>query len=242
MAPLPSEAAPGDPKQPEAAPGDPKQPEAAPGDPKQPEADSLDPKRPEACEPNASTSVAFAGEAALCAGTPLTVTVVGPPELLAKVEAFKQTREGCALSAPWGLQGFSINWGDDRGGTREGYDGQPLDDVGCPDLLRHTYAVPGTYSIVSHLFHIGPTDAPVTEWEGAQVVTVNGPTAPLQFALGTGLAEKVWSYQARLDVGWVWAPDVPYALELSIVTNDGMVVHEQTLPSMAYVGEAWRGT
>jgi hypothetical protein len=86
---------------------------------------------------------------------PLSVSVTGPAELVAKQSATYHRFEGC---------GFTIDWGD----------GMPMSRPACGENLTHRYAYPGTYRVKAARHHAGPEDGTVVDWLGASQVTVTG--------------------------------------------------------------------
>lgn len=86
---------------------------------------------------------------------------------------FMERAKDCVVSQGWygaSGNGLSIDWGD--GETDPTYYDQQR-GVSCEkDVIKHRYLESGTYVIKARLWHPGPTDAPVTEWEGSATVTV----------------------------------------------------------------------
>jgi|GEM_PF-2854771 len=90
---------------------------------------------------------------------PFTVTIKGPLVLIEKAQACKSF---------FGSVGFSIDWGD---GSPRAMGGAKPD---CTKLLTHTYTVPGKFTLQVAVFHPGPTDAPIYDYQGSQPVEVTG--------------------------------------------------------------------
>jgi hypothetical protein len=89
---------------------------------------------------------------------PLTVKLLAPAHLLEKAKACKRI---------WGGMGYSVDWGD--GSPNAGRSGQ-----NCIENLSHVYSVPGKYSVTVKVFHPGPTDAPIYDFQGSADVEVEG--------------------------------------------------------------------
>jgi hypothetical protein len=92
---------------------------------------------------------------------PLNVTIVAPSQFAARLSNYDGHWNN------WGGAGFSVDWGDGiTEPTRANHTGLR------GGLARHTYTVPGTYSIKANTYHPGPLDEPVNEWFGTTTVTV----------------------------------------------------------------------
>ncbi len=78
---------------------------------------------------------------------PLTVRVVGPRQLVVRGAGQPQKWVGC---------GMYVDWGDGK---------TPVTVLHCSDYLVHTYNAPGRYIVKAVIFHPGPDDGPVTDWE-----------------------------------------------------------------------------
>lgn len=106
-------------------------------------------------------SVSVSGDTA-----PASVSIVGPASVMARIEQ-------CVFTRGWfgaGGNGLSVDWGD---GNREPGWRDTMQGKSCADLVRtHKYEIPGTYLIHVRLWHPGPTDAPVTDWEDTITITV----------------------------------------------------------------------
>lgn len=98
---------------------------------------------------------------------PLTVSINGPTNVLTKIS-------GCVYSIGFfgfSGNGLSVDWGD---GTESPSNIESKRGQSCSDeVRRHTYATSGTYTIKVQLWHPGPTDQPIKDWEGSATVTVS---------------------------------------------------------------------
>jgi len=95
-----------------------------------------------------------------------TVTISGPSEVESRFD-------GCVYSIGWfgsGGNGLYVEWGD---GTNDPLVTPDNEGQSCSESVRtHTYAEPGTYEVRVALWHPGPADAPVTDWEDTVTVTI----------------------------------------------------------------------
>jgi len=95
-----------------------------------------------------------------------TVTVTGPSPVLERIES-------CVTSVGFngpGGNGLMVEWGD---GTMYPMFDESVEGESCSDSVRtHTYLEPGSYTIVVTLWHPGPADEPITDWEDSVTVTV----------------------------------------------------------------------
>ncbi len=99
-----------------------------------------------------------------------TVTLTGPSALLSKIEGCRYTGGFNGASG----NGLTVNWGDGKvepsntlslASTVIGSD--------CSSVVRtHTYSVSGKYTITATLWHPGPTDGLVADWNGSQTVSI----------------------------------------------------------------------
>ncbi len=92
--------------------------------------------------------------------TPLTVHVIGPPQLISLPIKVAQRWVGC---------GFDIDWGDNT---------EASDD--CASNLVHTYTIGGTITVKARVWHPGPDDGPITDWGGVadiQTIKAGGKSA-----------------------------------------------------------------
>ena len=98
---------------------------------------------------------------------PLTVEVaMVPKEVLTKMNECVTTVGRMGSSG----NGLTVDWGD---GTISPVANASSSGQSCKnEVKKHTYATPGTYTVSVRSWHPGPTDAPVTDWEGTARVTV----------------------------------------------------------------------
>ncbi len=98
---------------------------------------------------------------------PLTVTISAIPSAVqAKINGCKNSVGRLGRSG----NGLTIDWGD---GTVSPSDTGTTTGRSCArEVRQHTYTTPGTYTAKIKSWHPGPTDAPVTDWEGTANVVV----------------------------------------------------------------------
>lgn len=109
----------------------------------------------------------------------------------------------CTYSRGWygaSGNGLTIDWGD---GSQSPVftDDVKMGDSCTGEMKKHTYVKSGTYTVKVTSWHPGPTDAPITDWEGslkAVVTSINevGPTN-----IGAGLRITFVSASDRNDSG-----------------------------------------
>jgi len=95
-----------------------------------------------------------------------TATITGPAPILEKLDS-------CVVSVGWfgpGGNGLSIEWGD---GTTAPQFAPEREGQACTDVRSHTYEKEGSYTIIVTLWHPGPADEPITDWEDSVTVTVH---------------------------------------------------------------------
>jgi len=94
------------------------------------------------------------------------VTITGPAPVLEKIDS-------CVVSVGWygpGGNGLMVEWGD--GMAAPTFDAAE-EGASCSDEVRtHTYEKSGAYTIVVTLWHPGPADEPITDWEDSVTVTL----------------------------------------------------------------------
>lgn len=88
-------------------------------------------------------------------------------------DEFRTRMDACKYSFGWfgaSGNGLTINWGD---GTSAPSNVQSRVGESCTqEVTSHTYAAPGTYTIQAKLWHPGPTDKEVIDWEVKATITV----------------------------------------------------------------------
>ena len=87
---------------------------------------------------------------------PFTVKIVGPLKLVEK---------GRGEARPWTGCGFSVDWGD-KSSHPETKD--------CTSWLTHTYNSSGNFKISAKIYHLGPADESITDWNGTKSITIYG--------------------------------------------------------------------
>ena len=152
---------------------------------------------------------------------PLSVRIVGPKLFVDKV----QNWNGVFY---FGSSGFSINWGD---GSHE----PVMVDNPSPkkDYLQHSFTVPGVYHIYASKYHLGPTDAPVTEWRNGASVQVIGseptgtatqPAIKVDFLSPKG--REACSYQNFPDVEWRLDTDRRVDVHIELLCGEKVLTHQ----------------
>ena len=167
---------------------------------------------------------------------PAIVTIVGPQSLLDRAaEVAKLRDDKCVIHQTFIGQGFGIDWGDDG---RYGTQAEPpiLGPDGCEDWLKHRYTVPGTYRIEAGLYHLGPTDMAISDWESATSVTIRGAPLALDFSLIDTVGGRTLLYNEPLPVEWELATGAPADLKLELVGENGKIGVTETLTGLTYVG------
>jgi len=87
---------------------------------------------------------------------PFTVRIVGPLKLVEK---------GVGEAQPWTGCGFSVDWGD-----KTSYP----ETKDCASWLTHTYNSSGNFRISAKIYHLGPVDESITDWNGTKSITIYG--------------------------------------------------------------------
>ena len=167
---------------------------------------------------------------------PAIATVVGPQSLLDRAAEVAKLRDGtCKVRQVFIQFNFGINWGDDA--RLDTHATSPvLGPDGCEDWLKHRYTVPGTYRIKAGLYHLGPTDEGITDWQSERSVTLGGTPAKLDLSLVDAVGGKTVLYQSPLPVEWELATGAPAELKLELVGENGRVAVTQVLTGLSYAG------
>ncbi|HVU75706.1 MAG TPA: hypothetical protein VHD38_02645, partial [Candidatus Paceibacterota bacterium] len=91
-----------------------------------------------------------------------------------------QKMQECTYSVGWfgsSGNGLTVDWGD---GVVSPVVNTSAQGQSCTsEVTAHLYSAPGTYTIKVRSWHPGPTDFPVTDWEGSTSVTVTGSGTPI---------------------------------------------------------------
>jgi len=98
---------------------------------------------------------------------PLTVTIVSPKELVLRIKSCKYS---VGFHGPSG-NGLSLQW--EPGSHQPKFDLGKKQGDSCASLLSHTYTKAGSHKVSAKLWHPGPNDAPVTEWQGEAAIEVS---------------------------------------------------------------------
>lgn len=96
-----------------------------------------------------------------------TATITGPAPVLEKIES-------CTVSVGWygpGGNGLYVEWGDGR--TSPTFVADREGESCRYESSTHTYERPGAYTVIVTLWHPGPADEPITDWEDSVVVIVD---------------------------------------------------------------------
>jgi hypothetical protein len=168
---------------------------------------------------------------------PFTATITGPPSLLRRVEAWRKIRGGnCSTTDIRGMRGFAISWGDDKDGTLVSPLPAPNGPDGCPDLLRHTYATPGAYTVTATLFHIGPTDGTIQDWRGETWVSIDGPQRPTTLEILSPSGGGIVTVPQAIHVRYEIAAGTPVDLVVELIGADSVPLATRVLDDVAYNG------
>jgi hypothetical protein len=172
-------------------------------------------------------------------GNATTVIITGPRALLNRVKAYtsrKATEGQTCDQVGFQVPGYYVDWGDD---DRSGTYVSPLPPLskGCPDPLKHVYTVPGSYRIEAGLYHLGPTDGPVHEWQEETSVTVEGEAPPLTLSVIGPARDEIIYFQEHLTVRWNLSTPKPVDLLVEIIGKDGVVLRSDSIQGLKYVGE-----
>jgi len=169
---------------------------------------------------------------------PLTVTLLTPKEV-------KKKMEECKYSLGWfgtSGNGLNVDWGD---GVYSPDSKKPVSEHGVKsctkEVMKHTYTVPGTYTIEVRSWHPGPTDAPVIDWIGEVTVNVlsantQGARSATSIKLLSPSAGDMYSYQKYPNVKWNVHPSKNSQIRLSLVSKGGAVIKEQVIDNVSYIG------
>ncbi len=140
---------------------------------------------------------------------PLTVAVSGvPTDVLKKMTDCKYAERSWFGRSGNGL---TVDWGDGKESPRkltQVEDGATTTvGTSCNDQVsKHTYKKRGTFTATIRSWHPGPTDAPVTDWQGTATVVVSASSTrpepvPVDLATTTKVAQKAKVALAKkLDV------------------------------------------
>jgi hypothetical protein len=166
------------------------------------------------------------------------VTITGPRALLERAAEFTEGQvargKACNDLSLFQVPGFGVHWGDDQGTYVS-----PLAPVaeGCPDQLRHVYAVPGTYQITAGLYHLGPDDGPVSEWRDKTSITIEGKEPPLALSITEPWRDEIMYRSRGVTVRWTLSTPKPVDLLVEIIGRDGAVLGSRSVQGLKYAGE-----
>lgn len=143
------------------------------------------------------------------------VSITGPDEVL---KAIGQCKYGPGWFGAGG-NGLTVDWGDGAqpfAGLEVGKD--------CSERQRtHVYSVPGEYTVRAVRWHPGPTDAPVTDWQGAAQVRVAGQTAADSIEIDA-IGVHEFRYQEPVPVKWTASTAGNTTLAIEALAEDGSVL------------------
>ena len=178
-------------------------------------------------------------------GNVTVVTITGPKLLLdrvvevaalrkrvAQIPSLSQSRCGPVSEAP----GFRIWWGDEGPWTTYASPLPPGPD-GCPDPLSHVYAVPGTYKIGAHTYHMGPVDGTIVDWHDGTSVSVDGTPPPLALSVVAPHRDKKHFFREPVIVRSKLSTPELVNLLVEIVGRDGAVLGKQSFRGLKYAAE-----
>lgn len=167
---------------------------------------------------------------------PFTVSITGPPALLARVEEWVAARRDCSTDTIRGMQGFFISWGDDKDRTMTSPASSPLGPDGCPDLLKHICTTPDGFTISASLFHIGEMDGIITDWRGDTWVSIYGPEQPLEFELLAPRGGETFTLRKPVEIRWQIATGYATDLLIELLGPDDQPLMARKLEDVGYDG------
>lgn len=160
---------------------------------------------------------------------PLAVTIDGPPDLLKMIDA-------CTYRSGWVTPFVLIDWGD--GNIEPRYRDKDKQGQSCAHVKTHVYTAPGNYKITARMGHLGPTDAPVTDWQGNAVITVTGEAkTPTTIQLLEPVPGQSFRYQEPSQLRWKLTTGQPVDIVATLLARDGTVLATGTSENIAYNGE-----
>jgi hypothetical protein len=178
-------------------------------------------------------------------GNVTVVTITGPKLLLDRVAEVAALRKRAAQIPSLGQSscgpvseapGFRIWWGDEGPWTTYASPLPPGPD-GCPDPLSHVYAVPGTYRIGAHTYHMGPVDGTVVDWHDGTSVSVDVTPPPLALSVVAPHRDKTHFFGEPVIVRWTLSTPERINLLVEIVGRDGAVLGKQSFRGLKYAAE-----
>lgn len=159
---------------------------------------------------------------------PLDVRIDGPAELMQMIET-------CTYRFGFITPAFSIEWGD---GTRSSPQAKTGAQTGksCADAGTHTYTVPGTYTVLAQRWHLGPTDAPILDWEGTAQITVDGTAGPTRVRILSPKPGENFGYQGLPVLEWALQAGAPVDITLELLDSAGNVLSRDMRTNNAFSG------
>lgn len=148
---------------------------------------------------------------------PLNVKVSGPATLIKHGFGKPKMFTGC---------GFSINWGD----------GSPLSS-NCEEWLQHTYTTAGSYEVVATLWHPGPTDIPITTWEGRAKVEVVASTLTSSSLKSIRLSGTDFGFQQLPEIRLEFSAVKKIDIKIDLINSNNEIVTSQTDKGISFIGE-----
>ena len=172
------------------------------------------------------------------------VEVTGPRTLLDRAAAFsagKATQgKACDDLAPFETPGFFVGWGDEKH-SQTYVSPLPSLSEGCPNRLKHVYAVPGEYRITAALYHMGSTefisDTIIGEWKDERSIAIEGKSPPLALSVTAPLVDKRLFFREPVTVRWRLSTSTPVDLLVEVFDQDGVKLAEHRFEGLKYVGE-----
>lgn len=184
---------------------------------------------------------------------PFEVRLDGESELVRRIrEHFDQGRECLTTEfGTWGVfqdwkGGFVLDWGDRS--IRRGILYRPAgwayvpragDETVCLDPFRHSYAVPGTYTVRGSLFDRDPDNGNIDwRWTGTATVTVLPTEQPETLRLDSEFQGEipVGDYR-RFDIDWSIASAQGGTVELRVTSADGRTLWKEDFDDAALAGD-----
>ena len=161
---------------------------------------------------------------------PCKIQIHGPDTFIKKANQLDPTREYFGF----GRAGLTIDWGD---GTSWPKRREVIATSNDPDsITTHTYTVPGSYTVKARMFHPGPTDGAVVDWQGeCTVVVEKGVDRGMpKVELKSPTRNDVYSYQEFPSIKFLLQTDRSVNLHFQLLDSNDKVVGADILKTISY--------